>query len=337
MTAYAFANGFISTLGSAMSDSTTSLTPGSTTGAPLLDPTAATPVVAALIIDFDAATGLPTADSEIVTVTDTRTVPWTVVRADETVVGGVAQGVPIAHSAGVPIAFVASAASLATLVNPNIQTLEGTSGWGSAETDYVLTIDGSGDVMAKPAQVPELAQGIVYNRTGTSDGHSAIPATTPFSTGNTVTVTDGAGNALTVTVDANTGRWAELRAAMPMIRDAVSRDDTLAHYVSGTKLNVRLALVEATAPADLTAAGLTALNFLSAFIQVPNLPSAQFQALTFGHFIDPALCTIPRTWGLAYLLVQSNDSYNANAWVQNLNTADAGGYRTGTRFYVVLH
>src|SRR4051812_30698489 len=155
-----------------MSNTVTTLTPSTTTDLPwVLDPTAASPQVAALIIDSDPVTGEPTANSEIVTVTDTRTVPWTILRADEAVAGGIAQGAPVAHASGVPISFVASAAALDALVNPNIQNLDGTSGWDTAVPGYVLTVDSSGDVMPKPPPVPELAQGIVYNRTGTSDGH----------------------------------------------------------------------------------------------------------------------------------------------------------------------
>lgn len=331
MSIFAFVNGYISALAAPMTTSGTTLTPGNTVDAPTLDPTAANPAVAPMIVDVDPATGMPTANSELVLVTDTRTVPWTVVRANEKVVGGRAQGSPVAHAAGVPIAFVASAAALQALVNPTFSQLTGVSGWGAAHDNDVATWV-SGVLVPQAPAVPSLSNGYAINKSGVSDGHSTVSSTTAFAGGNVVTVTDGAGNPLQITLPANPGRGVLLNTVIPMVRDG------------GTNvgLQVVLGISETTASATLTAAGLTPLSFSGAgHDTVPAVANSPFVTRLQGAYLDPSILTVARTYTVNYQIYNAiAGATNVGAWVQNSNTADVvvSGvtFRQGSRLWATF-
>lgn len=308
---YRFVNDWVQTLSTSMSNSTTDLTPSITTGLPwTLDPTAGDPDIAALIIDCDPTTGRSTASTEVVTVTDTRTVPWTVIRADEAVAGGVAQGAPIAHAAGVPIAFVASQKALEALVNPNVFDLTGMAGWGSAVDGDIATF-ASGLLTPAAGSTPAGVVDFQRNVSGVPDGWSTTGATAG-TFGNTVPVTDGAGNPLMVTTAANPGRPQLLSLFMPGVRGTGTT----------TGLRVYVILEELTPAADLTAAGLTRTHFGNdGEITVPGEASARFSMNSLGRYLDASLATIPRMWGASYALFTATTG-NSGSQVENLNTAD---------------
>lgn len=104
-----YANAFGTTIGvGGITSGATSVPLTSIVGIPRAVSTDNPPTGFRAIIDGDS----PSANTEIVWVTDASTSPVTVIRAAETFPGGCAAGSPVAHAAGVPFRAIATAKSM---------------------------------------------------------------------------------------------------------------------------------------------------------------------------------------------------------------------------------